>query len=348
MSHTTLDAMKYGRTVVFAPSSTPVLLECPPIFKLYRCPDDFPRPPAMIGHYPLFFEYSFEERSGVRGITEFSYRLDAPPKFEDLPRFPIPDGLVHACDSARRMQEILDLINAISGQHIIRYGSYQSWFLAIGGDHTPRFGQEGYLHPYEAEIQGIEPSPNYEFLDPSVMRTTDQNGATRLVMLAALFRKYFACPDNAVKLRYREACRILARAHRLVAFDLSASFVLMVAAIEGLIQILHMNRKVERCEECNQEQYRVVRKFQNFLDEYCYEISKPVKERIYKLRSALVHQGKLLTVDQGRRSYIETAEDLKQRCEATINQFEYRTLMNAATACFRTFLYRQVTAQVVS
>ena len=320
------------------------MLECPPVFKLYGCPDDFPRPPAEIGHYPLFLEYSFEERSGVRGITEFSYSLDVPPEFEDLTLFPIPDGLVQACDSARRKQEILDLVNALSGQHIITYGSYQSWFMAIGGDHTPRFGQEGYHHSYESEIQGIEPSPNYEFHDPPVMKATSQDGVQRIVRLATLFQNYFACPDNAVKHRYREACRMLARARRLGEFDMSASFLLMVTAIECLVQILHMNNEVERCKECSQERYRVVRKFKDFLDEYCYHIPNAVKNRFYQLRSALVHQGRLLAVDQHRRFYVETAADLKQRHEATIDHIEYRNLMSVATACFRTFLVKHVSA----
>ena len=314
------------------------MIECPPQFKIHPCPDLFPKPPMDIGHYPHYLDYSIPRRTGVRGITELSYSLESPPRFEELQKFPIPDDLVLACDANARLDEIVDLVNALSDKHVVRYGSYQSWFIELGGEHTIRYGQECYHHPDVGIPDKIDPTPHFEAYDEIAIRIDRE--PPQLVRLQHLIRNYFEAPADEAKRLFRNACRIACRSRRLASFDLSVSFVLLVSSVESLIHIEHLDSKAESCADCGQAKYSVVRKYRDFLDKYCFDIDKRTKNRLYTFRSALVHQGQVLPFDEQDSFYVESAVDLKRRYDATASRLDYYCLRRAVTACFRTFLLR--------
>ena len=330
------------RVVVFSATNEHLAIEVPPLFKIRPCPDGFPKPPATHAHHAHFLDYQVRERKGIVGVTEYSYSLESPPLFEDLPKFPIPDGIVLARDAAERLKEILDVVNALGSRHVIRYRAYQAWFTELGaGASESRWGQEMYHHPSAGLPDTIDPTPGFEAMDEIVLQEGGQDH-TRVVRLADLLRLYFHAPDSRFKRLFRDACRVAARARYVAQFDLSTSFLLLVSSIESLIHIKHVDQSVERCGECGQERYRVVRKFKEFLDEYSYEIAPSTKQRIYQLRSNLVHRGQFLPLDGGQGMYLETADDLKATLESTMSSNDYRLTQQATTACFRTFLYRRL------
>ncbi|MFN8423732.1 MAG: hypothetical protein U0470_10260 [Anaerolineae bacterium] len=296
-----------------------------------------------MGHYPHFLDYSVEERSGVRGVTNLSYSLDSPPEFEDLQSFPIPDGLVHVCDAAERLDEVLDIVNAVASRPLIRYGAYQAWFTELdSGDFKSRYGQEMYNHPDIGSPDAVEPTPDVDFHDEIVLALRDDEGdGVQIVHMRDLLNVYFSAADSDSKRLFRSACRVAARARRISQFDLSTSFLLLVSSIEALIHLKHRDMPVVSCKECGQDRYRVARKFKDFLEEYCYEIDAKARDRIYKLRSALVHRGQVLPLEVGPAYYIETANDLKARYDATLSHLDYFRTSDVTTACFRMFLFRE-------
>ncbi len=272
-----------------------------------------------------------------------SYSLDSPPEFEDLQTFPIPDSLVHACDAAERLDEVLDVVNAVASRPLVRYGAYQAWFTELdSGEMRSRYGQEMYHHPDVGSPDAVEPTPDFDVRDELVLALRDDVGVVvQHVHMRDLLSIYFSAPDSDSKLLFRNACRVAARARRISEFDLSTSFLLLISSIEALIHLKHGDVPVERCSVCGQDRHRVVRKFKSFLDEYCYEIDVKAKDRIYKLRSALVHRGQVLPLEDGHAFYVETANDLKARYDATLSHMDYLLTNDATTACFRAFLFRE-------
>lgn len=335
--------MALKRTIVFSATSQPLAIEYPPLFKIYPCPEDFPKPTAEYGHYPHFLDYYVQERTNISGITEMSYSLDAPPTFEELQTFPIPDSLVQSCDAADLLDEILDVVSALTSREVIRYGNYQAWFTELGvKNHLPQYGQEFFHHPDTGSPTAIEPTPKFEYVDEIAFRLQSEGGTERIVRMQELFESYFSAPEDETKMLFRDACRIAARAGRIATFDLSTSFVLLISSIESLIHIWSRGNDDETCKECGQVRYRVMQKFRDFVDEFGFEIENKVKSRLYGLRSALVHRGQLLPLDQRPRFYVETAEDLKRRYEATLSRFDYDLTRNLVNVCFRTFLYSEL------
>ncbi|MCB0030507.1 MAG: hypothetical protein KDE28_21495, partial [Anaerolineales bacterium] len=272
--------------------------------------------------------------------TDLSYSLDSPPDFSSLKTFPIPDSVVQAGDAADKLDEIIDIVNALASRHVFQYGNYQAWFTELGGDRECRYGQEFYHHPNIGTPENIDPTPRFELFEEKVL-FIEGDHSTQVIRLQDLLNLYFLAPDSREKRLFRDACRVVARGRRISNFDLSTSFVLLVSSIESLIHLKHLDNKPEKCSECGQERYRVVRKFKDFLDEYCFQIDKKIKDSIYDRRSALVHRGQFLPFEQRQRYYVETEEDLIARREASVSLLDLENLQLATIACFRAFLFKE-------
>ncbi|MBU3928530.1 MAG: hypothetical protein KKB74_12050 [Bacteroidetes bacterium] len=78
----------------------------------------------------------------------------------------------------------------------------------------------------------------------------------------------------------------------------SQSIVSFVSSIENLVHFTHRNTKVEKCNCCNQDKYRVTKKFNDFVDLYSEgfytrnELKKMIGD-VYAKRSSIVHKGNL-------------------------------------------------------
>ncbi len=97
------------------------LLQFLPHFKIHRCPENFPQPPASHGHHPYFLDFKTEKVQPKKGVLGYSYGLENPPKYNDYLESPIPNFLVQSHYDTKKMNEILYLVNAISDNYFFYY-----------------------------------------------------------------------------------------------------------------------------------------------------------------------------------------------------------------------------------
>lgn len=337
--------MKFSRQIVFQAETNgkSTFLIYLPYFKLYKCPASFPQPPTQIGHYPYFLECSYPSRTGVMGLTEYSYDLSKKPSLSDFKLFPIQDSLVESYDKRQATQTTIHLINALTDNFFFTYQSNQGWFIDLNDSQfQTRYGQEGYFHEHDIVISEIETAEDYRFIDPVVLVERDSLGNSIQTKLSQLLDIYFKIGDAELQQSYLDCCSILSKAQRLSHFDQAASYVFLISAIEALIQIEHMDEKVHHCESCGQPTYKVNQKFLNFLDTYCYNIPKKEKDALYRLRSGIVHTGKLLVSDGVHKMFIENQRDFDLNYQYYNEHSQFSEMLIVAKTCFRSFLKRKL------
>ena len=69
----------------------------------------------------------------------------------------------------------------------------------------------------------------------------------------------------------------------------------MISSLETLISLENRCEKIERCKECRQERYRVVKKFRDFFGKYGSSDPgfKKYALKVYKYRCKILHRGEL-------------------------------------------------------
>ncbi|MBE7630515.1 hypothetical protein G1K46_12515 [Tenacibaculum finnmarkense] len=85
----------------------------------------------------------------------------------------------------------------------------------------------------------------------------------------------------------------------------SLAIVSLINSIENLVNYNHKNTKVQKCNECGQDRYRITKKFNDFLDENLqgYYSRKEIKGMIgdiYSKRSKIVHTGNLYKSEKNK------------------------------------------------
>ncbi len=91
---------------------------------------------------------------------------------------------------------------------------------------------------------------------------------------------------------------------------LSLSFASFISSIETLSAFDYKGKSVEKCSECNQERYRVSKKFRDFFEFYIKEdkdLAKYIK-RIYSIRSKILHNGQLFLSDIKENQFSDILE----------------------------------------
>lgn len=310
-----------------------------PLFSIYPCPEDYPRPPAEIGHYPYFIDFKVPELTKKMGLVEYSFELGKKPKFKDYRAFPIPDIVAKNDSRMSTFNEISYLVNALSPVRIFSYSGNQHWTISIEKEMKMIYGQEGYLPPkHEYNLDKIHSLPDYENIDPILLTYLKPNEGKYILRLSELFDLYFNCTDEIKKDCYLNACTVLSKSFDLQTIDWSASYIFMVSALEALIEIENKDFKVENCKSCGQPKYKVSRKFKDFIDKYGYEVDNKTKNEFYKIRSGIAHSGQLLGMSYFRKRGIENQDDLDKVYRETMEREYYFAFKNLAQTCFRMFL----------
>ncbi len=319
------------------------LLQFLPYFKIHKCPENFPRPPAMYGHHPYFLDYKTEKAQAKKGLTEYSYELSKRPQYNDFEEYPIPDYVVQGYHDTKIMNEILYLVNALCDTYFFYYGfnhMRQAWTIELNKEHKLSYSQEGYIAPeHESELEEITAQKNYEFLDPELIYFKDGEGIKKIIRLNELLDLYYTCENEQLKEDYLNACVVFTKSQELAHFDQSASYVFMVSAIESLISIEFKDEKTKNCDCCGQPMYQVTKKFKDFIDKYGYEVEDFVKNKFYSMRSRISHFGQLLNTSYLRKSFVENQKDFTETYETIMERMTFREFRNLTKICFRTFLF---------
>lgn len=328
-----------NRRIVFS-YDPQIALQYLPNFVLKRCPDNFPKPPAEIGHYAYFLDFTTSVVSRKMGVVEYGYDLSKRPRIESLRRVPIPDDLAQFDEDNRALYELIFVINAISNKYVFQYAANQGWFVTLDDAHQSFYGQEGYRPPeYDPCPTILEGFENYEIVELPILDFENSKGEiVRSIRLSDLFKIYFSSEQTDLKRKYLNACTVLTKAYQLRRVDWSASYVFLVSAIEALIEIEYRAEKLEPCESCKMTHYAVRQKFIGFIDKYGYKVDKKTKDLFSGIRNGIVHKGKLFGGSHSYKWVIENQEDLDAMYDDTINRLYYESFHNLVLTCFRTFL----------
>lgn len=276
-----------------------VLLTDVPINGFFRFRDDFqilpieeraPKPSYVMCHHPLTIEYKIE--------------IDETPRtFPDGRE--MPQWIVNNDDAAKKLNELLLLLTTFSSYRVFMYQNSQSWFLPMEGIKEQQWesvwGQQTYSFKdfisktdslsnlNQSKIDTINPNEYFNRYGRPIDQKFDlpEN-------IDILFTKYFNLDEDTQK-AFLSSASLLSQGLKLWSEHPSLSFAAIVSSLETLISFDYKDIEVEKCKECGQERYRVVKKFRDFFGKYGSKSPefKKYALKIYKYRSKILHSGEL-------------------------------------------------------
>jgi hypothetical protein len=250
------------------------------VFHLVEAPPQAPRPPAFMGDHPLLIEF---------------------------PIVASPDEMITMRRSHRALLHWIWFLNAVLLDHFKTQQSRQAWVLRILPEGSgPRFetlwANEGY------QIPDWDP-PEHVFtplLGPkmSVQAEADyysRRGVTvsDTLTLPDSFSedvRRFSALEPFLRERFLQSGQWIAASRDLWGSHMSSWYIAQVAAIETLV---HTDDPPDICSECGRDKnQRPTRRFKDFIDAYAPGAgSRSEIDRLYAVRSGLVHGGALLHHD---------------------------------------------------
>lgn len=261
------------------------------IFQVLPPRDDFTKPNAMVGHYPLIFQWKYQ----------------APQVVEKEPGQPEMPHWVHENDaSGAKAREIFLVLGVFLNSRLFEYQGKKSWFLPLDESHRgsmePLWGQELYtVRDFSNSIDDLSDVDGIEEIEKVESNTYFNRYAETLDAvfdlpkdLDCLLDAYFELDANRRE-RFLSACALFEKGAELWGSQPSLSFIAFVSSLETLINLEHKDEEVEKCGECGQDRYRVTKKFRDFFAKYGSDSPefKKYSMEIYNYRSKVVHTGEL-------------------------------------------------------
>ena len=250
-------------------------------FHLIPAPPQAPRPPAFVGDHPLVIEFPVNSSS---------------------------DSLIRTHRIGRDLARWIWFLNSVLLDHFATYSrSRQSWFLSVDRDVDParpevRWGQEGYFIP-----DWTPPTDDFTLpAGPAItIRSQDDYYARRGVSVNEMLTlpdsfetdvRRFLALGPASRSRFLQGGQWVTASRDLWGSHMSAWYIAQVAAIETLV---HEDEPPDLCSECGRDKnQRPTARFKDFLERYAPGTgSRTEIDRLYSVRSGLVHGGTLLHHD---------------------------------------------------
>ena len=319
-------------------------MECPPFFKIYRCPDEFPHPPMLIGHHPFFIEYEVDEVKNNKGLAGGVRQIKKDNKYSEFEEKEISGSLLQLEHNSRIKNEFLTLVNSLTDNYLFTYGSQvkQGWSIALDKkdkENRLSYSQTGYISPsFVTEIDKISFKGTHKIHDLLLQIFDDKGNIIRSIGVTDLIEIYRSIRNISLKKSFYNACIVFNRAQYLSAYEYSASYIFMVSAVEALIEIENQTIKVESCSACGQPKYKVNRKFKDFIDKYGFKVSDKIKSDFYSLRSKISHAGQLLEGSYDSTFLIQGQEDLDSEYIRSEQRQTYENFKILTRVCFLKFL----------
>ncbi|AFV97920.1 MULTISPECIES: hypothetical protein [unclassified Sulfuricurvum] len=266
------------------------------VLQIMSLPEEAPKPQYAIGEYPLVIEYMYNPI----GKKELERTLS---------EYPNPDSFDERILESRydftKQDEILCVLSVITKYVISKEENGRRWVLCdtdrdwISVERNVGYFWKG-LSQFGGELTDIDidciPEIQFEqyyskeaFLGEPFMISDSTS---------LLLDKYFLL-DEARKEAFLSACVLFERSSRTWAISHSLAYIGFVSGIEALIVYENKDVKIEKCDDCGQEKYKVTQKFLAFSRDYgndSPEFKKYVK-KLYERRSLIGHAGKLLSHD---------------------------------------------------
>lgn len=318
-------------------------MECPPFFKIYRCPDEFPHPPYQYGHHPFFIEYEVEKVTNKKGLAGGARQIKKDSRYSDFEEKEIKSSFLQSEHNRRIKNELLTLVNSLTSNYLFTYGTWvkQGWSIALDKKEDKlSYAQDGYISPdFDTEIDEISFTGSHKTHDLLLRVSDDEGNIIRSIGLVDLIRIYHSIKDNDLKKAFYNACIVFNKAQYLSYHEYSASYIFMVSALEALIDIENRGVKVETCSTCGQPKYKINKKFKEFIDKYGFDVSNKIKSDFYNLRSKISHTGQLLASSYDFKFHIQSQEDLDNEYIRSEHRQTHKNFERLTQACFSKFLF---------
>lgn len=261
------------------------------VFQILPPHEELKRPPAVLAHHPLIFQWRYPESKEPRTI---------------LGHFDVPKWVLDKENAAEQARELLLVLSVLLSNRIFEYHGRQSWFVDLEKTGSsaldPKWGQELYTgQDFKGSIE------NFSSVDgvPAIEEVESNHYFNRRFIsydavfdipkdLTWLLDRFFDLSSEDKK-AFLSSCALFEQGVDVWSMYPSLSFVGFVSCLETLINVDNRDVTVERCNECGQDRHRVTRKFRDFFLRYGDDSPefKKYAMKIYKYRSRVVHTGEL-------------------------------------------------------
>jgi len=301
-----------------------VFLKAPNLFCLYRDPERLSLPPFLMGDVPYFLEIQYSESDFPNEKEVYSgFGFDPSKKqmiLDEKNKHKVSKEFLRTEFLVKKRHEIECLLLVFASEYVFSYPHIQGWFTEFKSEGLPSQSQYGQLF-YLTNSETKEANELYSFENdrymgnPLVLMVT--NTATnemQHISMSDMFSLYYNV-DDFIRRAVFAAAKQFHNAEGLINIDHTAKFLYHVYAIETLIGAEYRGSKEIKCDKCGQQIFSVRKKFHAFLQKYCDSYDKKAIDKIYDLRSAIVHTGKPVSqpgfftfedqIEEWRQYYIE-------------------------------------------
>ncbi len=282
------------------------------VFHLFPASESWPQPPSLSGDHPLRLDIflndvidSFLVKEKIEQIHSRRKRVK-----NYMPNWVFIQDLVR-----KAAEDIIILLSTLTNYRFYQYTEKQSWFIPYTDGKFKResmWGQEGYFI-HSTSLKKVYSSSNSSLEMISAQKYYNIYGArlsTRFISfpdsINGLLDKYFSLTEAKLN-TFKKACTLFYNGLTLKDDALSLSLALssFVSSIETIIHFEERDESIKSCECCGQPIHHISRKFREFLMNYgsSQSYTKKYANRIYGLRSKILHQGRLLLGDVSRSSH---------------------------------------------
>lgn len=297
------------------------------VFQLIPAPPEAPRPPVILGDYPLILELQYDQEIVPERTVDFWHR-DVWERVREkelnlVPGTPEQTSMHRTLTKQNRssaiVKELNVLLSALTNHRFFEYDSQNSWTIHLDPETTserpaPVWSQRSYVLPFEiapieefttpdAARSHLAQMGNYYHEVPDAYTSGQEFNVQLPEAIDALLDIYFALEDGR-KSAFYAACHLWGQFLELRHTAPSMSLVAAVAAIETLANSDNpasdrcpecgIHSSIERCPKCGAARYRLTSRFKKFIHDHAGSGLGNFADQLYVFRGNISHAGELL------------------------------------------------------
>jgi len=250
-------------------------------------------------HFPNYMELKTSWQDDVKIQTHY-------PEMDELMSEIAPGSI--------KQDMILDLLTTCSNHLFFRYeNSSGSWALPITSEKKEgnKDLESIWCHPVYGSKKTSENNAIINFTDQPDFDEVEQvkfseyflsnidpdkhfSGPIKFVSIIDAFLLSYFNLSNDIKPIVNQAMYHFRNGVELSETKKTLSLLSLFTSLETMVDLEHRGFKAEQCESCGQQKFKISKKFRDFLTKYVSSKSKSKFNKLYSLRSKIVHTGKLL------------------------------------------------------
>jgi hypothetical protein len=290
----------YYKVIIFCSNKLEGTFRFEDKWQIYPLKSDHSPFNKVVQYHPVVLEF----------FVEANKEVAIPKAFEEH-----REMIVKMTSQGNKIKEITTLLTAFSNYRFYANTVKAQYFIeSVDGhlpppedDHASKVGYNIYTYPEFRKTADITELTKVDFPEVTEVDHKDyfiyfDNTYTEVVKfpntLYPALNNYHTLKDDKQKTVYA-SLSLIGNGVELSESMRSLSFISLVSSIETMVNLEYSDLKVERCDACGAEKYRVFAKFRDFLLRYVSENEKTKKDidKIYNVRSKIAHAGQLFLGD---------------------------------------------------